>query len=210
MRSSIYVFFLSLMMSAALAFAQEDADEALPSDEETTLEQDESSDDASSSEESVASDEESASDEASEGEVAKAPSGDFKGKISRKGKDWYLGETKVDQDVIIDELNANSRSASEYRTSRVFFYPGVVLAGAGVVTFGYGVVNLIMGESGVGLPATLAGVGVAGVGVLLYYIAGKYVDSSIRIYNLEVGYDMALQLQVVPTQQGGLALALAF
>ena len=160
MRSSISVFFLSLMMSAALAFAQEDADEALPSDEE-----------------SVASDEESASDEASEGEVAKVPSGDFKGKISRKGKDWYLGETKVDQDVIIDELNANSRSASEYRTSRVFFYPGVVLAGAGV---------------------------------LLYYIAGKYVDSSIRIYNLEVGYDMALQLQVVPTQQGGLALALAF
>ena len=33
MRSSISVFFLSLMMSAALAFAQEDADEALPSDE---------------------------------------------------------------------------------------------------------------------------------------------------------------------------------
>lgn len=209
MRSSIYVFFLSLMMSAALAFAQEDADEALPSGDETALEQDESSDDASSSEESVASDEESASDEASEGEVAKAPSGDFKGKISRKGKDWFLGENKVGEDVIIEELNANSRSASEFRTSRVFYYPGMVLGGVGGFAMGYGVVSWAMGED-IGMPLTLAGVGIAGVGVLLYYIAGKYFDSSIRIYNLEVGYDMALQLQVVPTQQGGLALALAF
>lgn len=209
MRSSIYVFFLSLMMSAALAFAQEDADEALPSGDETALEQDESSDDASSSEESVASDEESASDEASEGEVAKAPSGDFKGKISRKGKDWFLGENKVGEDVIIEELNANSRSASEFRTSRVFYYPGLVLGGVGGFAMGYGVVSWAMGED-IGMPLTLAGVGIAGVGVLLYYIAGKYFDSSIRIYNLEVGYDMALQLQVVPTQQGGLALALAF
>ena len=209
MRSSIYVFFLSLMMSAALAFAQEDADEALPSGDETALEQDESSGDASSSEESVASDEESASDEASEGEVAKAPSGDFKGKISRKGKDWFLGENKVGEDVIIEELNANSRSASEFRTSRVFYYPGMVLGGVGGFAMGYGVVSWAMGED-IGMPLTLAGVGIAGVGVLLYYIAGKYFDSSIRIYNLEVGYDMALQLQVVPTQQGGLALALAF
>ena len=209
MRSSIYVFFLSLMMFAALAFAQEDADEALPSGDETALEQDESSDDASSSEESVASDEESASDEASEGEVAKAPSGDFKGKISRKGKDWFLGENKVGEDVIIEELNANSRSASEFRTSRVFYYPGMVLGGVGGFAMGYGVVSWVMGED-IGMPLTLAGVGIAGVGVLLYYIAGKYFDSSIRIYNLEVGYDMALQLQVVPTQQGGLALALAF
>lgn len=209
MRSSIYVFFLSLMMSAALAFAQEDADEALPSGDETALEQDESSDDASSSEESVASDEGSASDEASEGEVAKAPSGDFKGKISRKGKDWFLGENKVGEDVIIEELNANSRSASEFRTSRVFYYPGMVLGGVGGFAMGYGVVSWAMGED-IGMPLTLAGVGIAGVGVLLYYIAGKYFDSSIRIYNLEVGYDMALQLQVVPTQQGGLALALAF
>ena len=209
MRSSIYVFFLSLMMSAALAFAQEDADEALPSGDETALEQDESSDDASSSEESVASDEVSASDEASEGEVAKAPSGDFKGKISRKGKDWFLGENKVGEDVIIEELNANSRSASEFRTSRVFYYPGMVLGGVGGFAMGYGVVSWAMGED-IGMPLTLAGVGIAGVGVLLYYIAGKYFDSSIRIYNLEVGYDMALQLQVVPTQQGGLALALAF
>ena len=196
-------------MSAALAFAQEDADEALPSGDETALEQDESSDDASSSEESVASDEGSASDEASEGEVAKAPSGDFKGKISRKGKDWFLGENKVGEDVIIEELNANSRSASEFRTSRVFYYPGMVLGGVGGFAMGYGVVSWAMGED-IGMPLTLAGVGIAGVGVLLYYIAGKYFDSSIRIYNLEVGYDMALQLQVVPTQQGGLALALAF
>lgn len=210
MRSSIYVFFLSLMMSAALAFAQEDADEALPSGDETALEQDESSDDASSGEESMASDEESASDEAaSEGEVAKAPSGDFKGKISRKGKDWYLGDNKVDEDVIVEELNANSRSASEFRTSRVFYYPGLVLGAAGGFAVGYGAVSWIMGED-YGMPVTLAGVGVVGVAVLLNYIAGRYVDSSIQIYNLEVGYDMALKLQVVPTQQGGLALALAF
>ena len=63
MRSSIYVVLFSLLMLVASAFAQEDADEALPTGEESALEQEEAGDDESSGEEAMASDEESQSSE---------------------------------------------------------------------------------------------------------------------------------------------------
>ena len=212
MRSSIFVVMFSLMMLVASAFAQEDADEALPTGEESALEQEESGDDESSDEETVASDEESqSSDEETAAENTSDPyANTTKGKISRDGKNWLLNGEKVEKEIIAEELNSNSKSASEYRTYQVFYYPGLVIGGAGIITFGYGAVTWALGDGGVGLPVTLAGVGVTGVGVLLYYIAGKYFDSSIQIYNREAGYETTLKLQVVPTQQGGLALALAF
>ena len=214
MRSSIYVFLFSLMMLVASAFAQEDADEALPTGEESALEQEESGDDESSGEETVASDEESqSSDEEASAENAEDTSDPYanttKGKISRDGKNWMLNGVKVEKEIIAEELNSNSKSASEYRTYQVFCYPGMVLGGIGGFAVGYGVVSWATGED-FGMPVTLAGVGVAGVGVLLYYIAGKYFDSAVQIYNREAGYETSLKLQIVPTQQGGLALALAF
>ena len=211
MRSSIYVFLFSLMMLVASAFAQEDADEALPTGEESALEQEESGDDESSGEETVASDEESqSSDEEAAAENTSDPyANTTKGKISRDGKNWMLNGVKVEKEIIAEELNSNSKSASEYRTYQVFYYPGIVLGGIGGFAVGYGVVSWAMGED-FGMPLTLAGAGVVGVAVLIDYIAGKYFDSAIQIYNREAGYETSLKLQIVPTQQGGLALALAF
>ena len=212
MRSSIYVVLFSLLMLVASAFAQEDADEALPSGDESALEQEEAGDDESSGEEAMASDEESqSSDEEAAAENTSDPyANTTKGKISRDGKNWLLNGEKVEEDIVVQELNSNSKSASEYRTYQVFYYPGMALAVAGGVAVGYGAVTWIMGDGGIGMPVTLAGVGVVGIGAALYYVASKYFDSSIQIYNREAGYETTLKLQIVPTQQGGLALALAF
>lgn len=207
MRSSIYVVLFSFLMLVASAFAQEDADEALPTGEESALEQEESGDDESSGEETVASDEESQSSD--EEATADPYANTTKGKISRDGKNWLLNGMKVDREIIAEELNSNSKSASEYRTYQVFCYPGMVLAGIGGFALAYGIISWSTGED-FGMPVTLAGAGVAGVGVVLYYISGKYFNSAIQIYNREAGYETSLQLQVVPTPQGGLALALAF
>jgi hypothetical protein len=137
--------------------------------------------------------------------VAKAE----KGKIAHIEKKWYIGGTEVSPDAVVATLNSNPEAADEYGTGRMFYYPGLVLGGIGGFAVGYGVVAWIRGED-YGMPLTLGGVGVVGIALLLGYISGNYTDSAIEIYNKSLSAESAFKIELVPTVQGGVALAFAF
>ena len=133
-----------------------------------------------------------------------------KQKIELISKQWYIGGVKAAPEVAEELIKSNSDAASEWNTSKMFAYPALILAGLGGGAFGYGISSWIQGDSDVGRPFTLGGLGVTGVAFLLIFVSNSYVDSAIEIYNKSIGFDTSLQVKVVPTPQGGVALALAF
>ena len=130
------------------------------------------------------------------------------GRISHVSNSWYVGGTEVSPDAVVAMLQSNPEAASEYSTGRMFYYPSLVLGGIGSFALGYGVVSWITGES-YGMPMTLGGVGVVGVALLLGYISGNYTDSAIEIYNKSLSAETSFKIELVPTVQGGVALAFA-
>ena len=132
-----------------------------------------------------------------------------KGKITHEGKKWYIGGTQVPPEAVVAALNSAPDAANEYDTGRMFYYPALILGGIGGAAVGFGVVSWIKGED-YGMPVTLGGVGVVGIALLLGYISGNYTDSAIEIYNKSLSAESALKVELVPTIQGGIALALAF
>ena len=112
-------------------------------------------------------------------------------------------------EAVVAALNSNPEAADEYGTGRIFYYPGLILGGVGSFAVGYGVVAWIRGED-YGMPLTLGGVGVVGIALLLGYISGNYTDSAIEIYNKSLSAESAFKIELVPTVQGGVALAFAF
>lgn len=130
------------------------------------------------------------------------------GRISHVSNSWYVGGTEVSPDAVVAMLQSNPEAASEYSTGRMFYYPSLVLGGIGSFALGYGVVSWITGES-YGMPMTLGGVGVVGVALLLGYISGNYTDSAIEIYNKSLSAETSFKIELVPTVQGGIALAFA-
>jgi len=131
-----------------------------------------------------------------------------KSKISHVSNSWYVGGTEVSPDAVVALLQSNPEAASEYSTGRMFYYPSLVLGGIGGFALGYGAVSWIMGKD-FGMPMTLGGVGVVGVAFLLGYISGNYTDSAIEIYNKSLSAETSFKVQLVPTVQGGIALAFA-
>ena len=145
---------------------------------------------------------------AGEGSEIQAVDKAQKGQISHIDKLWYVGGVEVSPDAVVAMLQTNPESASEYSTGRMFYYPSVVLGGIGGFAVGYGAVSWIMGKD-FGMPMTLGGLGVVGVAVLLGYISGNYTDSAIEIYNKSLSAETSFKVQLVPTVQGGIALAFA-
>ena len=131
-------------------------------------------------------------------------------KISHVEKNWYIGGNVVSEDAVELALKSNPASASELSTSKWFYYPGLVLGGVGGFALGYGVVTWIKGDSDLGMPLTLGGVGVCGLAFLLGYVASNYVDSAIEIYNKNLDSQTSLQVKFGITPQGGIGLAFAF
>ena len=180
MRTSISIFFLSLMMLWGSAIAQNSSFDSYASD-----------DNVSAASESA--------------QLSKSQ----KGKIAHVEKKWFIGETEVPPEAVVAALNSNPEAADEYGTGRIFYYPGLILGGVGGFAVGYGVVAWIRGED-YGMPLTLGGVGVVGIALLLGYISGNYTDSAIEIYNKSLSAESAFKIELVPTVQGGVALAFAF
>lgn len=133
-------------------------------------------------------------------------------KLSFHDKSWYMGEKLVDPEVAFNAMKSNEESASAYSTAMGFYYPGMVLAYAGGAALGYGVVTWIWGEnSDLGMYLTLGGAGVIGISLLLTKIADGYMHDAIDLYNKGIGIsETSLRLKLVPTEQGGIAVALAF
>lgn len=182
MRQSIYIAIVSLMLLVSSAFAQNDFGNY-------------------SADGSYVS---------SGNAFEQKPTASPRGKISQVEKKWYVGDTQVEPSAVEVLLNSNPEAASEYSTGKMFYYPGLVFAALGGGAIGYGVVAWINGDSDIGMPLTLGGVGVCGLAFLLNYIAGTYSESAIEIYNKSIDNENSVSLKIAPTPQGGLALALAF
>lgn len=139
-----------------------------------------------------------------------------KGKISHYRKkwnekmQWYIGDLKVTPDVIAAAIESNPEAASEYSMAKVFYYPGTILAGVGGAALGWGIVAWLDGDKRIGKPLTFGGLGTAAIAILLGHISGIYSKSAIEIYNKSVDAKNSFSVQVLPTEQGGLGLALAF
>ena len=131
-------------------------------------------------------------------------------KVSHVEKKWYIGDSQATPEAALALLKTNPEAASELSTSKVFYYPALLLASAGGAAVGYGIVAWIDGRSNIGQPLTLGGLGAVGIAFLLAHFSIIYVASAIEIYNKSLGYETSLQVKVVPTPQGGVALAFAF
>jgi len=138
--------------------------------------------------------------------------GNQKGKILLVDKQWYMGNTPVEADVIVNALKSNPLSADDYSTAMMFYYPALTLAGIGGAGLGYGIVAWITqgSDSDEGMYITLGGAVIAGIGLFLGSVSNNYLDSSIELYNMYIGDKPAFMVKLVPTEQGGLALAFAF
>lgn len=142
-------------------------------------------------------------------EASSAPKSNA-GKISQVEKKWFIGENMVTQEAVEAALKTNSEAASDLSTSKVFYYPALVIATAGGAAVGYGVVAWIKGDSDLGMPLTLGGVGACGLAFLLGYVSGNYFDSAVEIYNKNLDSQTSLQVKFGVIPQGGIGLAFAF
>ena len=130
--------------------------------------------------------------------------------ISRVDNQWYIGSTPVEEDIIVNAIKSNPLSADDYSTAMMFYYPAMAIAYTGGFGIGYGLVTWIMQGDDVGMYLTLGGVVLAGVAILLEKVSNNYIDSSIELYNKNIGNDSAFKVKLLPTEKGGLALAFSF
>ena len=122
---------------------------------------------------------------------------------------WYIGNRKASEREVEALVRTNPEAAEELRTGKSIYNRALVLAAVGGAAIGWGGVAWKHGDS-YGMPLTIGGIGVAVVAVVLSGISGSYTNSAVEIYNKSIGFDTSLQIKIVPTQQGGTALAFAF
>jgi hypothetical protein len=132
-----------------------------------------------------------------------------KAKIEYSLGSWYIGNRKASEREVETLVRTNPEAAEELSTGKRLYSRGLVLAAVGGAAIGWGGVAWNHGDS-YGMPLTIGGIGVAAVAIVLSGISGSYTNSAVEIYNKSIGYDTSLQIKIVPTQQGGTALALAF
>ncbi len=136
--------------------------------------------------------------------------------ISHVGKQWYIGSTPVKQVIIDNALKTNPYSANDYSTAKAIYYPAMLLAFTGVAGIGYGLITplgAVFGNSSsleAGKYLVVGGLIIGGIGLVLGKVSNNYLDSSIELYNKNVGNESAFKVKLVPTEKGGLALAFAF
>ena len=129
--------------------------------------------------------------------------------ISRVDNQWYIGSTPVEEDIIVNAIKSNPLSEEDYSTAMMYYYPSIFFGGIGGLALAYGLVSYL-GNNEVGMYLTLGGAASIGLAILLGHFSNNYKDSSIELYNMYIGDKPAFMVKLVPTEQGGLALAFAF
>ena len=138
---------------------------------------------------------------------------DLRGKkIVVSDKSFFIGNRLLNGDELEAVLKTNDEAASAYSTAMCFYYPGMVLAYAGGAALGYGVVTWIWdSNSDLGMYMTLGSIGVIGLSLLLTRTANGYLLDAVDLFNKGVPVmETSVRLKIVPTEQGGIAVALAF
>lgn len=126
-------------------------------------------------------------------------------------KAMFIGNHQLTGDELETVFSSNDEAASAYSTALHFYYPGLILAYAGGGLLGYGVGEWIWGDSDLGMYLTIGGAGVIGISILLTRIGNSYLLDAIDLFNKGVPVmETSLRLKIVPTEQGGIALAFAF
>lgn len=126
---------------------------------------------------------------------------------------WQYSSKK---NIIENALKADPLSADDYSTAMMFYYPALTLAGIGGAGLGYGLITplgAVFGNSSsleAGKYLVVGGLIIGGIGLVLGKVSNNYLDSSIELYNKNVGNESAFKVKLVPTEKGGLALAFAF
>lgn len=132
-----------------------------------------------------------------------------KAKIEYSLGHWYIGN-RIASDKEVEALVQTDPEAGEVlRSGKSLYSRALVLAALGGAAVGWGGVAWKHGDS-YGKPLTIGGIGVSVFAIVLGGISGNRKTTAVEIYNKNIGYDTSLQIKIVPTPQGGTALAFAF
>lgn len=125
-------------------------------------------------------------------------------------KQWYVGNSRATPEVIEALLKTNPEAAEEVSSAKLYFKWGVVCSLFGGAALGAGLGLWDKGNKDIGRPFTFGGSGVVALALILASKSWSHTHAAVEIYNKSHGYTPSMYLSVVPTSQGGVALALAF
>ena len=125
-------------------------------------------------------------------------------------KQWYIGDYIATPGAVEALLKAHPDAAVEVSKAKSYFMWGMLCAGIGGAAMGYGLAEWSEGKKKYTKPITFSGIAVASAGLVLANLSWGRTRAAVEIYNKSLGYNPSMYLSVVPTEQGGLALALAF
>lgn len=134
------------------------------------------------------------------------------GTITLVDKQLYYDGDAIDVERFQEIISSDPEARSEYGTAKAFSYTAYAFSYTGGFCLGYGVVALLQSDSELGLGLTLGGLGGVGIAFLFTHIANTYIKSAIDIFNNHAQGNSFRNTEVslVPTPQGGVALAFSF
>lgn len=122
---------------------------------------------------------------------------------------WYIGNRQASEKEVETLVQTDPEAGEILRSGKSLYTKALVLAAVGGAAIGWGGVAWEHGDS-YGKPLTIGGIGVAVAAIVMGGISGSRTTTAVEIYNKNIGYDTSLQIKIVPTPQGGTALAFAF
>ena len=129
--------------------------------------------------------------------------------------DYTIDGQEVDCDAFEQELAKVPEAISKWKTGNILRYTSWGVAAGGGFLVGYSIaVGSAPGSSDQGYKRTLALGGVIIVAAfVIEYIGNSKKDGAVELYNNEIGKiagNESVNLSLVPTEQGGIALAFNF
>jgi hypothetical protein len=132
-----------------------------------------------------------------------------KAKIEYSSGDWYIGNRIASEKEVEALVQTDPEAGEILRSGKSIYTRAMILAAVGGAAIGWGAVAWEHGDS-YGMPVTIGGIGVTVAALVMGVISGNRTTTAVEIYNKNIGYDTSLQIKIVPTPQGGTALAFAF
>ena len=132
-----------------------------------------------------------------------------KAKIEYSLGQWYIGNRIASEKEVEALVQTDPEAGEVLRSGKSLYTKAMVLAAVGGAAIGWGAVAWGHGDS-YGMPVTIGGIGVTVAALVMGGISGNRTTTAVEIYNKKIGYDTSLQIKIVPTPQGGTALAFAF